>query len=85
MRNTSQEKWQKVTHISISCALVVSLIFALVGYGTFTGLVQGTYIQINPTRWVKYQVSVAHFLTNFLYFFCLQVISWKTTAGMTIL
>jgi len=41
MRNTSQEKWQKVTHISIGSALVVSLVFGLVGYATFTGYVQG--------------------------------------------
>ncbi len=58
MRNTSQEKWQKVTHISISSALVVSLIFALVGYGTFTGLVQGIYTihEINPIQWAEDQL-----------------------------
>lgn len=45
MRNTSQEKWQKVTHISISTSLLISLVFALVGYGTFTGYVQGDLLE----------------------------------------
>ncbi|ODN06280.1 putative sodium-coupled neutral amino acid transporter 11 [Orchesella cincta] len=45
MKNTSQEKWQKVTHISIGSSLVISLVFALVGYATFTGHVQGDLLE----------------------------------------
>ncbi|CAL8147928.1 unnamed protein product [Orchesella dallaii] len=53
MRNTSQEKWQKVTHISIGSSLVISLVFALVGYATFTGQVQGIKSQFARSQLLK--------------------------------
>jgi len=42
MKNTNEQKWGTVTHISVGTSLLVSLVFSLVGYATFTGFVQGT-------------------------------------------
>ncbi|XP_069996961.1 putative sodium-coupled neutral amino acid transporter 11 [Penaeus vannamei] len=41
LADNTQERWNKVTHISIASAAVLSLVFAVAGYVTFTGLAQG--------------------------------------------
>lgn len=41
MKNKNECNWNKVTHISIGTALIVSIIFSIFGYATFTGIVQG--------------------------------------------
>ncbi|CAL4063760.1 unnamed protein product, partial [Meganyctiphanes norvegica] len=39
--DNTQERWNKVTHISIGGAAILSLVFAVGGYAAFTGFVQG--------------------------------------------
>ncbi|XP_071539182.1 putative sodium-coupled neutral amino acid transporter 11 [Panulirus ornatus] len=41
LADNTQERWNKVTHISIGSAAVLSLVFAVAGYLTFTGYTQG--------------------------------------------
>lgn len=41
MRDSSFELWERVTHISIGFAFVVSACFGIFGYSTFTTLSQG--------------------------------------------
>ena len=41
IENKSQERWNKVTHISLASACSLILTFALIGYITFTGSSQG--------------------------------------------
>lgn len=41
LADNTQERWNKVTHISIAAAAVLSLVYAMAGYLTFTGYVQG--------------------------------------------
>ena len=41
IENRSEQKWSKVTHISILTSTALMLVFALGGYGTFTGQTQG--------------------------------------------
>lgn len=45
VENTSELKWQKLTHISIGISLGMSFIFSLAGYATFTGNVQGDLLE----------------------------------------
>jgi len=47
MKNPSEAKWQKATHISIITAFVVCLLFGVGGYATFTGLTQGEFTWTN--------------------------------------
>lgn len=41
MRDASLERWEKVTHISLSFAWVVAALFGIAGYSTFRALSQG--------------------------------------------
>ncbi|KAK7066891.1 hypothetical protein SK128_005131 [Halocaridina rubra] len=41
LADNTQERWNKTTHISIGAAAILSLLFAVAGYVTFTGYVQG--------------------------------------------
>jgi amino acid permease len=41
MRDSSFERWEKVTHVSIGFAFAVSAAFGIFGYSTFTTLSQG--------------------------------------------
>lgn len=38
----TQSRWDKVTHSSVMCALVVAALFGVAGYATFTSHSQGT-------------------------------------------
>lgn len=57
MKNTSEEKWGTVTHISVGTSLIVSLVFSLVGYATFTGFVQGTHENFAFTAFTQQHLS----------------------------
>ncbi|XP_045618735.1 putative sodium-coupled neutral amino acid transporter 11 [Procambarus clarkii] len=41
LADNTQERWNKVTHISIGSSAILSLVFAVAGYLTFTGYTQG--------------------------------------------
>ncbi|KAK8741962.1 hypothetical protein OTU49_002038, partial [Cherax quadricarinatus] len=41
LADNTQERWNKATHISIASAAILSLVFAVAGYVTFTGYTQG--------------------------------------------
>lgn len=45
MRNASLEQWEKVTHISVSFALGIALLFGVAGYATFKALSQGDLLE----------------------------------------
>ncbi|XP_046660531.1 putative sodium-coupled neutral amino acid transporter 11 [Homalodisca vitripennis] len=45
IEGASQEKWDKVTHFSVSASFIVTVAFGLVGYITFTGYVQGDLLE----------------------------------------
>ncbi|KAL7046932.1 hypothetical protein ACKWTF_002749 [Chironomus riparius] len=45
MKESSLERWEKVTHISISFAWLVATLFGIVGYATFTTLSQGDLLE----------------------------------------
>ena len=41
MAKPSLERWDRVTHISLSASLGIILLFAIGGYATFRGFTQG--------------------------------------------
>ncbi|XP_028662211.2 putative sodium-coupled neutral amino acid transporter 11 isoform X1 [Erpetoichthys calabaricus] len=41
LRDPTMQNWSNITHVSVSFALLVSLVFAGCGYSTFTGYTQG--------------------------------------------
>ncbi|XP_026678543.1 putative sodium-coupled neutral amino acid transporter 11 [Diaphorina citri] len=45
IEGASQFVWDKLTHISVAVAFVVSLLFGIAGYATFTGNVQGDLLE----------------------------------------
>ncbi|KAK3912909.1 ESF1-like protein [Frankliniella fusca] len=45
IENASQKKWDRVTHASLSASFVVSAMFGIAGYATFTGLSQGDLLE----------------------------------------
>lgn len=44
MQNATLERWEKVTHISITFAFCVAALFGIAGYATFRALSQGLKI-----------------------------------------
>ncbi len=44
LKNSTEQKWATVTHISVGSSYLVSVVFSLVGYATFTGMVQGNFL-----------------------------------------
>ncbi|XP_076327788.1 putative sodium-coupled neutral amino acid transporter 11 isoform X2 [Tachypleus tridentatus] len=45
LENPSQKRWNRVTHISISAACMMTLVFGICGYVTFTGFSQGDLLE----------------------------------------
>ncbi|KAL1451643.1 hypothetical protein WDU94_006001 [Cyamophila willieti] len=45
IENASQTVWDRLTHISVGVACVVSFLFGIAGYATFTGNVQGDLLE----------------------------------------
>lgn len=45
LSNPTEDRWNKVTHISIFTALITSIVFGVAGYVTFTGLSQGDVLE----------------------------------------
>ncbi|XP_054286710.1 putative sodium-coupled neutral amino acid transporter 11 [Macrosteles quadrilineatus] len=45
IEEATQEKWDKVTHYSVFASFLVTVVFGLVGYTTFTGYVQGDLLE----------------------------------------
>ncbi|XP_013781176.1 putative sodium-coupled neutral amino acid transporter 11 [Limulus polyphemus] len=45
LENPSQKRWNQVTHISISAACMMILVFGICGYVTFTGFSQGDLLE----------------------------------------
>lgn len=41
MKDSSLEKWEKVTHVSVGFAWITSTLFGITGYATFRTLSQG--------------------------------------------
>lgn len=41
IENASQKKWDRVTHASLFASFIVSAMFGIAGYATFTGFSQG--------------------------------------------
>lgn len=42
IENASQKKWDRVTHASLFASFMVSSMFGIAGYATFTGFSQGS-------------------------------------------
>ncbi|CRL06852.1 CLUMA_CG019497, isoform A [Clunio marinus] len=45
MKDSTLEKWEKVTHISVGFAWIVAVLFGIAGYATFTTLSQGDLLE----------------------------------------
>jgi len=45
IRDPSPQRWAKLTHFSVGIALIVEILFAVVGYATFFGHVQGDLLE----------------------------------------
>ncbi|XP_035705613.1 putative sodium-coupled neutral amino acid transporter 11 isoform X2 [Folsomia candida] len=45
LKNSTEAKWGTVTHISVGSSFLVSVVFSMVGYATFTGQVQGDLLE----------------------------------------
>lgn len=43
IKDPSPQRWAKLTHFSVGIALIVEVLFAVVGYATFFGHVQGPF------------------------------------------
>lgn len=41
LENPTEKRWNLVTHTSVFTSMIVTLLFGVLGYVTFTGLVQG--------------------------------------------
>lgn len=60
------KNWSQVTHMSVSLALVISVVFAACGYMTFTGYTEGKLL--DPSILVL--ATILTFLPCCLIFFC---------------
>lgn len=70
MRDATLERWEKVTHISIAFAWVVSALFGMAGYATFRALSQGEYFFISFLQhFLSFSISKSGKIRLFLFLF----------------
>lgn len=41
LKEPTLARWSQITHVSVGSALIISAVFAVSGYATFTGYTQG--------------------------------------------
>lgn len=43
LKHPSEERWKRLTHTSVAISTLIEILFAVFGYATFTGYVQGRW------------------------------------------
>lgn len=51
LEQPTQARWAQITHVSVGSALIISAVFAVSGYTTFTGYTQGKGWRTQLTAW----------------------------------